>query len=70
MILSSQLRLIYKIMEPSKDIYKNYNDIVAFWQDIREMFLNYTEPITLLIVVACKMLATKIIRSQIKKVQY
>lgn len=57
-------------MEPSKDIYKNYNDIVAFWQDIREMFLNYTEPITLLIVVACKMLATKIIRSQIKKVQY
>lgn len=67
--LSAQLRLIYEIMEPENS-YDNYNDIIVFWQETREMLLNYTQPITLPMVVTCKTLAQQLIHNQMKKVFY
>lgn len=68
-MLSAQLRLIYEIMEPAKS-YDNYNDIIVFWQETREMLLNYTQPITLPMVITCKTLALQLIHNQMKKVYF
>lgn len=67
-LLSAQLRLIYEVMEADKNNYDNYNDIITFWQEIREMLLDYTEPIALPMVITCKTLALQLIHNQMEKV--